>query len=200
MRQQATWLRGIVLLALAVSLTILSVSIWLSLCQACGQGRLLFVSLLLDLPLAWLALRKRGQRRSAGIALALFLPAQAFVLLRIEEAVQRSKMFVTYKAMLQMSNSRLVAARGSADGTELCQTGSVRVLLPTAPCHDAWGNPYRVWLTATESYVVSFGACGEPDVADPSEYPGHWGESARSDLVLRAGRLYQYPAGLASGN
>jgi hypothetical protein len=62
------------------------------------------------------------------------------------------------------------------------------------PKVDGWGRPLVVSVDKGEYYVVSRGACGEPDVEDFKDYTPGETRSCRDDIVFSDGRFLRRPA------
>ena len=63
------------------------------------------------------------------------------------------------------------------------------------PAIDGWGHPFVLRSTALSYTIVSYGGCGEPDVAEMSLYTPGQTLRFRDDCVFSDGSFVRYPDG-----
>lgn len=156
-----------------------------------GGGVLLIASIALAAALRLAHRRAVGAR---GLAASCGMAASAAVLFW---ALVAPNIFGALDRGLQKRTLHVVRELAGAMESHAAQAGAypvvhgiaedlVRVLPPRAKqlvTMDAWGNPIRVESGAGTYMIISHGCCGEPDVADPSQYVFGATHRFRDDLV-----------------
>lgn len=131
-----------------------------------------------------------------GLALLLVLPWFAGMMLDSCAAIDRARQLRTIENVRALGSAieHYLSGGGTlVDGHDpaALRDGPVDDPIPT----DGWGRPLDVRVAGGSYWVVSFGMCSEPDVADPTDY--EYGATTRytSDIVLKDGEFHVWPEG-----